>query len=141
MLKSLLLLEVDVDDVVRLVELEEDPIVVVVIVVGLWGDLSLLVIFLLLIGMLSIPSTSSKLAPMLESNSSAVSLCSTGSALGFTFAILAFGDSSSCVRCGLRDRLDDLVDVEEDFCLSDFSLATFCSLCCDLSCSIIKMSM
>lgn len=123
---------VDVAVVVLFIELDE---VVVAEVFGFWGDLSLLpATFLPLIGILSIPSTSSKLAPMLESNSLAVSLGSTASATGFVLDILALGASSSCVRAGLRDRLDDLVDVEEDLCFSDFSLDTFCSLFCDLLC-------
>lgn len=112
-----------------------DEVAIAVEVAGLCGDLSLPLIFLPLIGILSIPSTSSKLAPMLESNSLAVSLGSAASAVGFVFDTLALGESSSCVPCGLRDRLDDLVDVEEDLCFSDFSLETFCSLFCDLLCS------
>jgi len=97
-------------------------------VAGLEGNLLLLppLLFLLLMGMLSRPRTSSKLAPMLESKPSA----EFSSDFDLIFGILAFWASSS-VRWGLWERLDDLE--EDDLCLLDLSLAGFDSLCEDLS--------
>lgn len=60
---------------------------------ALLGVLGLLDVFLPLIGMLSIPSTSSKFAPMLESKPSAevLSFCSTSSGFDLDLCFLFLG--------------------------------------------------
>lgn len=99
---------------------------------ALLGVLGLLLIFLPLIGMLSIPSTSSKFAPMLESKPSTaavVSLLSFFSSpaasdfdLDLCFLFLGWSPSG---RSGVRVRFDDFDEDEEaDLCLSDLTLVT-----------------